>query len=82
MVPGGHAAMGRKREFLEELRARARALHALGLGPGEIARRLLGPEDFQRLFSAGDFSRRNLISAFLPDWPGPARMPSRRRASR
>lgn len=77
VVSRGHAALARKHAFLGELRERVLALHGQGLGEREIARRLLGREDFLYYFSSGDFSRRNLVTAFLPHWAGPAPLPSR-----
>jgi glyoxylase-like metal-dependent hydrolase (beta-lactamase superfamily II) len=71
-VADGHAALARKHAYLAAFGEQVRDLHARGLAPGEIVRRLLGREDqVMAMFSAGDFTRRNLVEAFLPGWPGP-----------
>lgn len=79
VVADGHAAMTRKRDFLGEVREQTLALHARGLSERAIARKLLGKSDFLELISAGDFSRVNMVKAFLPGWRGPAKMPERGR---
>lgn len=80
VVADGHAALMRKRDFMGEVREQALALHERGLDEGAIAKKLLGSSDFLELFSTGDFSRINLVRAFLPGWRGPARMPERGRS--
>lgn len=77
-VGDGRAAIARKAMNLRELRERVRELHAGGLPAAAIVRRLIGREGFLSYFSAGDFTSRNLVEAFLPDWGGPAPMPRRR----
>jgi glyoxylase-like metal-dependent hydrolase (beta-lactamase superfamily II) len=75
-VSDGHRAMTRKLDSMAEFGHRVRELHAAGLGAREIMARLMGREDrFMATFSAGDFTRQNLVEAFLPTWPGPAPMP-------
>jgi glyoxylase-like metal-dependent hydrolase (beta-lactamase superfamily II) len=59
------AALDRKIAFLEEIAARARDLAGLGLSPPAIARRLLGPEGWMTLVSAGEFSKTNLVRSLL-----------------
>lgn len=76
-VADGAAALARKAANLRELGARVGELHARGLPPREIVRRLIGREGFLAYFSAGDFTSRNLVEAFLPGWPGPAPLPRR-----
>lgn len=72
IVDGGESALARKHDYMREFRERVQDLHARGLDEGAIVRRLLGREDHtMALLSAGDFSRINLVKAFLPDWPGP-----------
>jgi hypothetical protein len=63
--------MTRKLAYMQELRERVRELHAQGLPEREITLRVLGKENLMALFSGGDFTRRNLVRALLPGWPGP-----------
>lgn len=63
---GGRAAMQRKLQRLEELGGEARRLHAQGLGPREITRRLLGrTSPLVWLLTLGDASSLNLVRAIL-----------------
>lgn len=78
-VEDGRAALTRKRDYLAELQASACERHARGETPARIARALLGPEDGLYYISGGDFSRRALIEALLPGWPGPGPVPGPRR---
>ncbi len=59
------AALERKIAFLEETASRAAELAAAGLPVRTIARRLLGPEGWMTVASAGEFSKRNLIRSLL-----------------
>jgi glyoxylase-like metal-dependent hydrolase (beta-lactamase superfamily II) len=78
-VTDGHAAMRRKHTSMAEFRDQVRDLHQRGLTAPAIVDRLLGREDrWMAFFSEGDFSRRNLVEAHLPGWPGPAKLPVRR----
>ena len=79
-VADGHAAMARKHAYMAEFGERVGELHARGLDERAILQRLLGREDaLMATLSAGDFTRRNLVQAFLPSWPGPLRSPTPRR---
>lgn len=59
------AALQEKIDFWERLRERAEGLVAAGYPVGEVARRLLGPEDLLAWLSLGDFSKRNLVRSLL-----------------
>lgn len=55
-----------KRDFLLELREKVQRLHATGVEPEEITRRVLGREPLgYRIVTRGDLSSRNLIRALL-----------------
>lgn len=76
-VSQGHAAMRRKHDYMAAFSARVAELHARGLDEAAIVKRLLGREDhWMAAVSAGDFSRRNLVKAFLPGWGGPSERPA------
>jgi glyoxylase-like metal-dependent hydrolase (beta-lactamase superfamily II) len=64
-VPSGKKALKKKLDNLEALCAQVRALHKEGRGVKEITTRLVGKDGLISLFSAGDFSKRNLIEACL-----------------
>jgi glyoxylase-like metal-dependent hydrolase (beta-lactamase superfamily II) len=65
VLQGGREALQRKLDQLVSLEQEVRALHARGLPVREISRRVLGPEDFFFLLTAGDVSRRNVVRAIL-----------------
>jgi glyoxylase-like metal-dependent hydrolase (beta-lactamase superfamily II) len=64
-VTDGAARLQRKLEFLTELGERIHALHRRGLGEAEIARALPGSDLLWRVWTGGDFSKRNFVRAFL-----------------
>jgi glyoxylase-like metal-dependent hydrolase (beta-lactamase superfamily II) len=64
-VPGGKKALKKKLEYLEALCDQAGASHRAGAGAKEITRRLLGKESMMSWITAGDYSKRNLITACL-----------------
>lgn len=77
-VSDGHAALARKHAYMATFRDQVRTLHDRGLDETAIVRQLLGREDLlMATVSAGDFTRRNLVKAFLPGWPGARAMPAR-----
>lgn len=72
-VENATAMLRRKLGYLTELGERIHELHRQGLTEGEIARRLPGGDLGWRLWTGGDFSKRNFVRAFLrPRKPGPA----------
>lgn len=82
IVANGHAAMGRKHANMAAFRDEVRRLHAMGLGPVEILRRLMGREDrVMAWLSEGDFTRLNLVEACLPGWAGPPKTSPRPRST-
>jgi glyoxylase-like metal-dependent hydrolase (beta-lactamase superfamily II) len=58
-------ALRRKLAFLEDLHGRVLDLRARGLPVAEISRRLMGRDLLWRLWTAGHFSRRNVVRAIL-----------------
>ncbi|MBL6974100.1 MAG: MBL fold metallo-hydrolase [Deltaproteobacteria bacterium] len=50
---------------MEDVRQRILDLHAQGLSPRVIARRLFGPENHLRLITGGDFKKQNVVWSFL-----------------
>lgn len=71
-VEDGRSALARKHVYMAETRDTVLELHQRGLSESEIVRRVFGREDwFMRAFSGGNFSRKNLVEAFLPTWAGP-----------
>ncbi|HEV2020956.1 MAG TPA: hypothetical protein VGQ94_00345 [Terriglobales bacterium] len=62
-----------KFDSLVELGGRILELHRRGLSEGEIARALPGSDLLWRLWTAGDFSKRNFVRAFLLPPQPPAR---------
>jgi hypothetical protein len=73
--------MGRKHANMAAFRDEVRRLHAKGLGPVEILRRLMGREDrVMAWLSEGDFTRLNLVEACLPGWAGPPKASPRPRS--
>ena len=64
-VEHGGTRLRHKLEFLLELGERIEALRGRGLGEGEIARALPGSDLLWRLWTGGDFSKRNFVTAFL-----------------
>jgi ribonuclease/clavin/mitogillin len=70
-VEDGYGALSRKLSHMTELRASVRDLHEEGLSARAIALKLLGKDDLMTWLSLGDFSRVNLVKAFLPGWTGP-----------
>ncbi len=67
VVEDGRAALQRKLDFWERLRDQARELHAQGVSPAAIRRRLLGREGVFRIITFGHFSKQNLIDALIRD---------------
>ena len=65
MVEDGKAALRQKLEYFEELCGRAAGWPAAASTSGEIARRLLGPEDSVSRLSLLHYSKRNLIQGCL-----------------
>lgn len=57
--------LGRKLDFLVQLGERIHDLHAKGLDQDEIACALPGSDLLWRLWTAGHFSKRHFVSAFL-----------------
>lgn len=71
-VTEGQAALARKHLYMAETRDTVRELHTRGVPESAIIRHVFGREDwFMRAFSLGNFSRKNLVQAFLPTWSGP-----------
>ncbi len=64
-VTDGRRMVATKLAFLEELAGRVLALHQEGLSEAAIAGKLFSGDFFWRFFSAGHFSRRNFVRAFL-----------------
>ena len=64
-VEHGAARLRQKLEFLIELGGRIRDLHDRGWSEAAIAHDLPGSDLFWRLWTGGDFSKRNFVRAFL-----------------
>ncbi len=64
-VEHGGTRLRHKLEFLLELGERIQTLRRRGLDEAEIARALPGSDLFWRLWTGGDFSKRNFVTAFL-----------------
>ncbi|HXL52191.1 MAG TPA: MBL fold metallo-hydrolase [Gemmatimonadales bacterium] len=64
-VEQGAARLRDKLEFLVELGGRIHELHGRGWSDAAIARGLPGSDLLWRLWTAGDFSKRNFVRAFL-----------------
>jgi len=64
-VEQGAARLRDKLDFLVELGGRIHALHGRGWSEGAIARALPGSDLMWRLWTGGDFSKRNFVRAFL-----------------
>jgi len=64
-VEQGAARLRDKLDFLVELGERIRELHGRGWSDAAIARGLPGSDLLWRLWTAGDFSKRNFVRAFL-----------------
>jgi len=64
-VEQGAAMLSRKLDFLLELGERIHDLRRHGLDEAEIARALPGNDVFWRVWTGGDFSKRNFVRAFL-----------------
>lgn len=67
VVAGGREALRQKLDYLVWLRGRARELRDSGLDTREVARRLLGREDFMSWVTLLHFCKRNLIESCLED---------------
>ena len=63
-VEQGAAMLSRKLDFLLELGERIHELRRRGLDEAEIARALPGNDLFWRVWTGGDFSKRNFVRAF------------------
>lgn len=72
-ISSGKEALRRKLAFLEELCGRVAELHARNRSEKEIARELLGREDWMRWVSFGHFSKRNLVLGCLDEAVGTSR---------
>jgi ribonuclease/clavin/mitogillin len=66
-VPEAKPALRRKVQFLEDVQGEAVALHAEGLQPGAIARRIFGTLGTWHWITRGWFSEVNLIRSLLFD---------------
>jgi len=64
-VDRGPARLRQKLEFLTELGARIHQLHDQGWSDAAIARALPGSDLLWRVWTAGDFSKRHFVRAFL-----------------
>jgi glyoxylase-like metal-dependent hydrolase (beta-lactamase superfamily II) len=64
-VEQGAARLRDKLDFLIELGARIHDLHGRGWSGAAIARALPGSDLFWRIWTGGDFSKRNFVRAFL-----------------
>ncbi len=64
-VEQGAARLRDKLDFLFELGGRIRELHGRGWSGAAIARALPGSDVLWRLWTGGDFSKRNFVRAFL-----------------
>jgi glyoxylase-like metal-dependent hydrolase (beta-lactamase superfamily II) len=64
-VEQGAARLRDKLDFLVELGGRIHDLHGRGWGNAAIARALPGCDLFWRVWTGGDFSKRNVVRAFL-----------------
>ncbi len=64
-VDDGAAMLRRKLDFLTELGERIHTLYGQGLKEDEIARALPGTDLPWRVWTGGDFSKRNFVRAFL-----------------
>jgi len=67
VVPSGRQALRDKLDYLVELRARVRRLHAEGRSVAEITRMLFGREDFLSWTTWFHFSKKNLIAGCLEE---------------
>jgi glyoxylase-like metal-dependent hydrolase (beta-lactamase superfamily II) len=65
LVEDGCGAIARKIAYWEGLAEQARALRREGLPLREVTDRLLGPEDMMARFTAGHFTKINLIRSLL-----------------
>jgi len=65
LIPDGAAALAAKADWLDDVIARVRQLHAAGASESEIRRRVLGRRGLAHWFSAGDYSPDNLVRAAL-----------------
>ena len=75
-VEDGTAMLRRKLDFLVQLGERIHDLHAKGLDHDEIACALPGSDLLWRTWTAGHFSKRHFVSAFLrPDVPSHVQTP-------
>jgi len=68
-VADGAAMLAGKLDFLLELGGRIHDLQGSGLGEAEIARTLPGSDLLWRVWTGGDFSKRNFVRAFLRGRP-------------
>ncbi len=68
-VENATAKLRQKLDSLVELGERIQALHGQGLDEREIARALPGGDLLWRLWTAGHFSKRNFVAAFLRAHP-------------
>jgi glyoxylase-like metal-dependent hydrolase (beta-lactamase superfamily II) len=66
-VERGAARLRDKLDFLVDLGGRIRDLHGRGWSDAAIARALPGSDLLWRLWTGGDFSKRNFVRAFLRD---------------
>jgi hypothetical protein len=65
LVEDAGAAIERKIDYWEGLAEQGRALRREGLPLREVTDRLLGPEDMMARFTAGHFTKINLIRSLL-----------------
>ena len=65
VVDHGKAALRRKIEVMESLKAHTLELHRQGLPPRVIRKRLLGSEGAMCLVTGGDYSKQNTIDSIL-----------------
>ena len=68
-IENAAAQLRQKLDSLVELGERVSELHSRGLSDDEIARALPGSDLLWRLWTAGDFSKRNFVRAFLSPQP-------------
>ena len=72
-VEHGAARLRQKLDFLIELGGRIQDLHDRGWSEAAITRGLPGSDLFWRLWTGGDFSKRNFVRAFLRQPSRPSR---------
>ena len=66
VLNNGRSDLGRRLDYLVSMREEVQQLYSTGLSVKEITKRLLGREDWMTWMTGYHFSKRNLVTAFLP----------------